>query len=301
MVDPARATRRWIPAAVVSALLLSGCVSITVGAIAPSPEPTTTPSPASPSPSPSLGATPDPETCTTRLSTYRLQVGSTGSVSREDERVVRVALQLARAHFDVRVPECEPGEVVATVLDRATERFAAGTFVSDAPDFEIDVYAGGPTWERTARSQVQLTMLHEWYHVLQFSFLKCDPPRCQVQVRPIPEWLIEGAAEYAAAQAAQDERLIFYSFIRRFELARAAEVTTPLQRIRQANTGAEYGLSFAAVEMLVRGSGPGVLEGFWEEAGSTGRWDRAFSDAFGSSPARFHRAFEAYRARGFRD
>jgi hypothetical protein len=234
------------------------------------------------------------------LSRYRLDVRRTGAVTAADERLVAAALRLARRYFDVRVPECEPGGVTVSVLDRENERFAAGTFVSDVPQFEIEVYAGGSAWDRTPRSQLPLTMLHEWYHVVQFSLLGCDTPRCRPQIRPIPGWLIEGGAEYAAARAAQDERLIFYSFIRRSELLRAAEVDTPLDRMRETRTSADYGLAFAAVELLVRDAGPRSLLDFWSQAGSSGRWEREFSDAFGITPARFYRAFAAYRARGFR-
>ena len=293
-------------------LLLTGCVSVTVGA-APSPSaispsasvvaPSASPA-ASPAASPSVTASPgseppDPETCSSKLSSYRLYVRRTGKVTAQDERVVAEGLRLAQGHFDVRVPECEPGAVRASVLDRENDRFAAGTFVSDAPEFRIEVYAGGSAWQQTPRPQVPLLMLHEWYHVLQYSFLQCGEPGCTPQVRPVPEWLIEGSAEYAAAQAAQDERVIFFSFVRRYELTRAAQVDTPLQRLHQVRTGGDYGLAFAAVELLVQDAGSGALLDFWEAAGSRGRWKAAFPDAFGTTTARFYRTFAAYRARGF--
>ena len=275
---------------------------MTVG-VAPSPSalpssPSVAPSP-SPTSSPSDVASPDPATCGTNLSSYRLDVRRTGAVTASDEQVVTAGLRLAQRHFDVRVPGCAPGTVRASVLNRENDRFAAGTFVTDAPNFRIDVYAGSSAWERIPRSQIPVLMLHEWYHVLQYSFLHCGAPRCAPLDRPVPAWLIEGGAEYAAAQAAQDERVIFYSFIRRYELARAAQVDTPLQRLDEIRSGADYGLSFVAVELLVDGSNPGALLEFWEDAGSRGRWEAAFPDAFGITPARFYRAFAAYRARDF--
>jgi hypothetical protein len=226
-------------------------------------------------------------------------VRRTGSVTAQDERVVTAALRLAQGHFDVRVPECQPGDVSASVLDQENEHFAAGTFVQDVPHFRIEVYAGGTAWAHTPRSQVPFIMLHEWYHVVQYSFLECDPPRCQHQVNPIPAWLIEGSAEFAAAEAAQDERIIFFSFIHRYELIRAEQVDTPLERLDDARTGSDYGLAFAAVDLLVDETGSGALMDFWREAGSTGRWERAFPHAFGTTPTRFYRTFTAYRARGF--
>jgi hypothetical protein len=282
----------------IAAVALTSCVSVSLGAPAPSTTGATpTPSPsAGPSPSP----TPDEEHCSTKLSEYRLEVRSTGDVSRQDERLVAAGLRLAQDTYDVRVPECEPGDVEAVVLDRENERFAAGTLVTGAPHFEIQVYAGGTAWQRTPRAQIPIIMLHEWYHVLQYSFLGCDAPRCHVQVRRVPEWLIEGSAEYAAARAAQDQRILFYSFIHRFELARAAQTDTLLDRIDEARTSADYGLAFAAVELLVERSGPASLLEFWEQAGATGRWESAFPDAFGTTPAAFYRDFAAYRSAGFR-
>ena len=294
---------RWAAFACIASLLASGCVSVTIGA-APSPGsrgPAASRTPTAAPPSASASPSEDPATCGTRLSAYTIEMRRTGSVSAQDERVVESALHLAQQHFDVRVPECEAGDVTASVLDQDNDRFAAGTFVTDAPHFRIEVYAGGSSWDRIPRLQVPVIMLHEWYHVVQYSFLECDPPRCHAQVRPIPAWLIEGSAEYAAAQAAQDERLIFYSFIRRSELARAVQVDTPLQSLREARTSADYGLSFAAVELLVGTEGTRPLQEFWEAAGSSGRWEAAFPDAFGTTPARFYRTFAAYRARGFRN
>jgi hypothetical protein len=271
-------------------------VSVTVG----QPAPTSSPSP-TPAASPTSSPTPDPdEHCSTPLSGYGLDVRRTGDVSASDERAVAAALHLAQDYYDVQVPECEPGDVEASVLDHENERFAAGTVVTGAPHFRIEVYAGGEAWAHTPRSQIPIIMLHEWYHVLQYSFLSCTPPRCHAQVRDIPEWLIEGGAEYAAAQAAQDRRLLFYSFIRRYELFRAGQVDTPLERIKEARTSADYGLAFAAVELLVSQAGRDSLLDFWEQAGATGRWESVFPDVFGTTPAKFYREFAAYRAAGFR-
>jgi hypothetical protein len=293
-----RPRRRLIRLLSLCAVALTSCVSITLGA-PPLPS-TAAPSPsASPTPTPSPTPGPDPEHCTTPLADYDLEVRSTGDVTSDDERVVSAALRLAQSAYEVRVPECEPGDVQAVVLDRANERFAAATFVTDAPHFRIQIYAGGSAWRRTPRSQIPIIMLHEWYHVVQYSFLGCG--RCHAQVHNVPEWLIEGSAEYAAARAAQDQRILFYSFIRRYEVFRAEQVATPLERMGQARTSAEYGLSFAAVELLVSKSGPGSLLEFWQKSGETGRWEAAFPDAFGTSPAAFYKDFARYRAAGFRN
>ena len=295
-MQPSRPKRRSTGLPSLCALVLASCVSISVGAPAvPSPTvsrvPTRSPS-ATPSP------TPDAEHCSTRLSDYALDVRATGDVTDEDVRLVTAAIHLAQGAYDVRVPECEPGDVEVAVLDRTNERFAAATLVTAAPHFRIEIYAGGSAWRRTPRSQIPIIMLHEWYHVLQYSFLRCG--RCLVQVTDIPHWLIEGSAEYAAARAAQDQRILFYSFIRRYELFRAGQVDTRLERMGEARTSADYGLAFAAVELLVSRTGPGSLLEFWQKSGETGRWESAFPEAFGTSPAAFYRDFARYRSTGFR-
>jgi propanediol dehydratase small subunit len=297
-VQPSRPRRRPTGLLPLCAVVLASCISVSVGAPAvPSPaaSPASTAS-ATATPSPTPG--PDPEHCTTRLSDYALDVRATGDVTDEDIRLVTAAIHLAQGAYEVRVPECEPGDVEVAVLDRTNERFAAATLVTAAPHFRIEIYAGGSAWRRTPRSQIPIILLHEWYHVLQYSFLGCE--RCHVQVNDVPHWLIEGSAEYAAARAAQDQRILFYSFIRRYELFGAGQVDTRLERMGEAHTSADYGLAFAAVELLVSRSGPGSLLDFWEQAGATGRWEAAFPDAFGTTPAAFYREFAAYRAAGFR-
>ena len=292
-----RPRRRPIRLRSLCVVTLTSCVSVTLGAPAP-PSPT---APSSIAPTPTPSPTPDPDQrCSTPLSEYRLDLRRTGDVSAADERTVAAAVHLAQDAYDIRVPGCEPGDVVVSVLDRERAHFAAATFTNDAPHFRILVFAGGSSWAHTSRSSIQITMLHEWYHVIQGSFLECLSSQCKVQVHDVPDWLIEGSAEYAAARAAQDQRVLFYSFIRRYQLFRAGQVHTPLQRMGRARTSADYGLSFAAVELLVAKSGPGSLLEFWQRSGETGRWEAAFPEAFGTTPAAFYRDFARYRAAGFR-
>ena len=93
--------------------------------------------------------------------------------------------------------------------------------------------------------------------------------------------------------------VLFYSFIRRYELFRAGQVDTPLERIKEARTSADYGLAFAAVELLASEAGRDSLLDFWEQAGASGRWESVFPDVFGTTPAKFYREFAAYRGAGF--
>lgn len=213
---------------------------------------------------------------------------------------MRRALLSARRYFDVRLPQCRPGSVRAIVTDRASGDFAAVTSVRRVPRFQIRVLTGGSPWQQTPRAQIPVVMLHEWYHVLQYSFLRCAAPRCHEQVQPVPDWLIEGGAEYAAARAAQDLGAVPDGFIRGYKLARAAQNDTALQRLRLVRSGSDYGLAFAAVELLMSQTPPRALLDLWRRAGTTGRWAATFSEVFGHAPSAFYGLFSAHRLRGFR-
>lgn len=279
--------------AVAIAVLLAACV-------APAAEPRSDPPTTSRAPRSSPAPTKVEEPCTIELSATRLDVSRTAGATLADERSVRGALRSARRYFDVRVPQCRTASVRAIVTDRASADFAAVTSVRRVPRFQIRVLTGGSPWQQTPRRQIPVIMLHEWYHVVQYSFLRCAAPRCHVPVRPIPDWLIEGGAEYAAARAAQDLGAVPDGFIREYELARAAQDDTALQRLGEVRSGSDYGLSFAAMELLMSHAPPRALLDLWRRAGATGRWAAVFSEVFGRSPARFYRQFAAYRLRGFR-
>jgi hypothetical protein len=214
---------------------------------------------------------------------------------------VQRGLRAARSYYRATVPICDPGKVGVHVLSRSKGNIAAQTHVSEIPDFRIEVFAHGPAWQQTPTAYRSIIMLHEWYHVLEFSLLDCGPPECHGLRGHVPDWLIEGAAVYGSLRAADDLHIIFYSLTRATQIRIAATDHEPLDHLTHITSpGTNYAVAFAAVELLVALAGRSSLERFWREAGATGGWQGAFQRAFHVSIDAFYRRFAGYRARGFR-
>jgi hypothetical protein len=294
---------KWILPLSILAILSPAC---TIGfdvAAAPTPTPSLSRSPTSATPVPTgtPPPLPAPAHCSQALRGFRLSVKSQHGVSQADLADVQRGAREARSFYRVRVPVCDPGKVAIHVLDRSKGTIAAQTNVSDVPDFRIDVFAHGPAWEQTPSVYRSIIMLHEWYHVLEFSFLVCGPPECRGLRGHVPDWLVEGAAVYESLHAADDLHIIFFGLTRQTQIRVAGSDHEPLDRLTHITTpGASYSVGFAAVELLVALGGRGSLERFWRVAGATGRWMGAFQRAFRLSIAAFYRRFAAYRADGFR-
>ena len=167
-----------------------------------------------------------------------------------------------------------------------------------APSFQIELFASG-AFGSTPPSFRSVVLMHEWYHVLEFAFTDCGR-RCRPLVDPVPDWLIEGAALEESLFAAADRHIGFYSFFRAGQIAQAQRVRKPLRDLSSiGRPGTEYGLAFAAVELLVARNGHDALQAFWERTGATGDWERAFRQAFGEPVHRYYKQFETYRRGGF--
>jgi hypothetical protein len=293
---------RTIQAAIL-AILASAC---TIGydvAGSPTPTASVTSSAGAPTSSPtaSVSATPAPSHCSEALTSFHVSVEAQPGVSQTDLADVRRGARAARAYYRARVPICDPGKVAVHVLDRSKGNVAAQTHVSDVPDFRIDVFAHGLAWERTPSAYRSIIMLHEWYHVLEFSFLDCGPPECRGLRGHVPDWLIEGAAVYESLRAADDLHIVFYSLTRQTQIRIAGTDHEPLSRLTNITSpGSNYSVAFAAVDLLAALGGRSSLERFWRAAGATGGWKGAFQRAFHVSVDAFYQRFAAYRARGFR-
>jgi hypothetical protein len=206
----------------------------------------------------------------------------------------------ARGAYPIRTPLCGRGLVRVVVSARARGDVAANTTSNGDGAFTIRIWTGGPSWQGAPAELRPLILLHEWYHVVQFSFLDCtvgtDP--C-VPAPHVPLWLLEGSAQYEAERIGGAMGIGGgYAARRAIEIREAALVTMPLRRLRRV-TGSGYALAFAAVELLVTRSGEPSLLRFWRLTRRTGRWRLAFRSAFGSSVGAFETEFERYRAAGF--
>jgi hypothetical protein len=275
---------------------VGGSPSPQAGSASPSGPPSATPSATSSPEQPSA-----PTHCGEPLSGFRLSFDSQAGVSSADRADVERGAREARDYFRVQVPICDPGKIAVRVLERSKGNIAAETHVNDVPDFRIDVFAHGLAWERTSSASRSIIMLHEWYHVLQFSFLDCGPPECHFLRGHVPDWLIEGGAVYASLKAADDLHIAFYSITRANQIRIASTDHEPLSSLTQISSpGTNYSVAFAAVELLSSLGGRASLQRFWQLAGKTGGWKLAFSRVFHLTIDRFYGRFAAYRAAGFR-
>ena len=286
-----RLGRRRAVGLLASILLISGCIgSGTPRESAASPSETV-----SPSPSPST----EPQRCGYQLASFPVTVDARPGVDPGVVHDVREGVALAHRAFRAMVPSCERGSVRIVVLDRDHGSVAAQTLVQAAPRFTMQVFGRG-AFERTPSSFRPIVILHEWYHVLQFSFLDCGE-HCLPPSEPVPDWLIEGAAVEESLSEAARLHLGFYSFFRTGEIAQAERVDDPLRSLDKIRLpGKNYALAFAAVELLVAQHGHASLERLWARTGATGDWRAAFKRTFGETVGGFYQEFETYRANGFR-
>src|SRR5437870_5119972 len=242
-----------------------------------------------------------PGSCHAVVSAYRLAFvvgpGVPASVATE----VMTESRVARRAYPVTTPVCGVGRVRTLISDRARGQATANTASRGYGRFTIRVWTGGAAWRDAPADLRPLILLHEWYHVVQFSFLDCS--RGNDACRPagrLPLWLLEGSAQYDAERIGGAMGIGGgYAARRAIEIREAALVGSPLSHLGKI-AGAEYALAFAAVEFLVARAGEGSLPRFWRSASKTGAWRVSFRRAFGSSVARFEAAFERYRARGLR-
>ncbi|MBI3648402.1 MAG: hypothetical protein HY240_06610 [Actinobacteria bacterium] len=289
---PARARRAL--ALGVAALIVTGCAR---GGPSPSPSPTPTGATASSSVAPVSPVSPSPPTptCTRSLSDYRVRFQRGPGVAASDERDARSGTRLALTSFDTRIPRCDYWRVVVKLLARTGPGAVAATR-PDPPNFTIDVYTRSPGWAGAPPGQRLITMLHEWYHVVEFSeFAYCA---C---TQTAPNWLIEGAAVYESYREAARLHRVDYASLRLRDVYFAGRDGRPLAALAHGHLETnDYSVAFLAVEDLVRRAGEGSLKRFWLGYQSRGKVPAAFQEAFGVRIDRFYAAFAAYRARGYR-
>jgi len=253
------------------------------------------------SPTATSTPTPRPGPCHADVSAYRIAFVVDPAVPAAVAAEVKSESRVARGAYPVDTPVCGVGRVRTLISDRARGQATANTASRGYGRFTIRVWTGGAAWRDAPADLRPLILLHEWYHVVQFSFLDCS--RGNDACRPagrVPLWLLEGSAQYEAERIGGAMGIGGgYAARRAIEIREATLVRSPLPHLGRI-AGAEYALAFAAVEFLVARAGEASLLRFWRSAAKTGAWRVSFLRAFGSSVVRFESAFERYRARGFR-
>ncbi|MEP7059803.1 MAG: hypothetical protein ABI828_03645, partial [Actinomycetota bacterium] len=161
----------------------------------------------------------------------------------------------------------------------------------------------GGGWPLLRQRQKLQILLHEWYHVVQFPFRTCSQyaSRCPVPTVHIPDWFIEGTAEYESVRAAATLGKAPFRAERAKRLAIAVfETSEALQRMRDLDTYAQYTVAFGAVDYLISKSSEQALRAFWPQIADTGNFTKAFTTAFEMTLGEFYRGFSRYRAHGYR-
>jgi len=281
------------------ALALASCTASTLAVPSRSPNPAPTPSPTeSITPSPSPTASPTPKNCVDTVSDFKVKYERGNGVFSSAERSAKQGTVLAQSVYDIKVPDCDDWKVTVDLVPKSKGSFSAGTR-ANPPGFTITVYANG-IWFGESATEKLITMLHEWYHVVEHALFQC-PSSCPYPYSGTPpNWLIEGAAVYESYRAAESLHLATYSSLRAPQVFIAKRDHTSLDLLAgDVKTGPEYAVSFLATEYLVRRGGSHALLDFWNLLGKKGDLDGAFRHAFGLSLDEFYKRFRAYRARGF--
>ncbi len=136
--------------------------------------------------------------------------------------------------------------------------------------------------------------VHELFHVLQYGLVGPKAKKCCAFDRvPVvgPTWLMEGAAQYLQYFYEGPQTL---SGWRNWALQQKQASSAALQSFEtRKGMNAEpnaYDISALAVEQLVDKAGMTSLVAYWRGIGKGRTWQRAFKDAFGTTPAEFYAA-----------
>ncbi len=145
------------------------------------------------------------------------------------------------------------------------------------------------------------TQAHEYFHALQFHLM--GSPR-----KPIPGWLIEGSATFAAyaylgavspSQTVEERiatvRESHESYVGRVDWPTLEESQRP-RRTDPHPIGVYYTLGSLGVTWLWEHAGDYTVVDFFRRMASAQNWRDAFEGAFGLTIDDFHEQFEAYRA-----
>jgi len=230
--------------------------------------------------------------CVRSLSDFQVSYWRAGGIPRSAEALARRGTSLAVRAFDARIPSCEDRHVAVRLLPLSNSRYDALTRVAPTR-FTIVIAARSEGWLGVPRSDRLITVLHEWYHVLQFALdSSC---RCHT-----PNWLVEGSAVYESYRAAATSGIADYGDLRRGDLFFASSDETPISSLAKSPlTAPDYSVAFLAVELLVRLTRERALDRYWVDLAKMGAARSAFEDAFRMTPERFDALFGRYRRRNY--
>jgi hypothetical protein len=163
----------------------------------------------------------------------------------------------------------------------------------------------GPEWSRASQVERRLLVAHELFHAYQYQLIAANNFVSGAALDPLPDWLIEGSAEWGAAHAVSAAGGVSYDVLLGLSRDRSRNTAASLVEIEQESPvhglgdAAPYATGMVAVDMLVRNSSELSVFVFWARVGRLGDWRQAFSDAFGETVPEFYARFEAERASSF--
>lgn len=246
--------------------------------------------------------TSSPAACSSSVSDFKLTFDYGTGLPKPDKLLIHRVTETARRYYDIPVPACPDPSVVTHVVNGSDGTIAALASPTDRGSATVVVFAGG-AWPLLTPPQKTQILLHEWYHVVQYPFRSCSQyaSECPVPTVHIPDWFIEGTAEYESVRAAASLGKAPFSSERAKRLAVArTETAKPLERMRSLRTYEQYTVAFGGVDYLISKTSQQALRDFWPLIAETGNFTTAFTKAFGMPPKVFYDGFASYRQNGYR-
>ncbi len=207
-------------------------------------------------------------------------------ISQADRTLVEQTIAEARAYYVRELGRDLQIDVTVHVTTRSSEGFLGFSFGRDAW-----ILTGGDAWPKGDDQQSviakQQVVAHELFHNFQSDLQYTD----DALPSESPRWLVEGSAEYAAAQFIVDKyRLKWRSMLQTY----ASNARGYTQRIDSNGmlTYPFYAKSVVAIDSLLNGRSISLLGDYFALTGRMD-WQQAFALVFGVSPTAFVDSFES--------
>ncbi len=232
-----------------------------------------------------------------------------GDLPQADRDEIRIGFTIAQRYL----PDVAPFVVRAGDRVRPPDAGSRGPYeydyVADAGDHRVEVYTSGDAYRESSPSEVEETMVHEYYHLVQEELMRRGDPRATEDDDPfVPLWIVEGTAEWVSVRVAAANGLDDYEKARAVYVGNVKESDVSLDDFdsQPSDDGTDaydedpYSLGFLAVELLAsQHGGQAALDDFWVQVGVERDWRSAFRKSFGVSSTSFVGEFARWRKAGF--
>lgn len=179
---------------------------------------------------------------------------------------------------------------------RETARSAAALTVGH----DVLVVVNG-RWQSLGAEKRAFVIAHEIFHVVQYTLASGKGAAPAGRSVPGPAWLVEGSADFVAANIIAASGGPSVDEVTNDYEARAARLDVTLASLQIPATraawgaDAQYTLGFLASQRLAAERGVAGLLAPWRNAGRGESWGSAFAHAFGQPAAAFERTFDGAR------